>query len=114
MLIIPAIDIKEGQCVRLQAGTYGRGYCVLKCTGNDGRKWISQGARRLHLVDLDGAIQGGPVNGSAMWKIVSEVDGEVPLQLGGGVRDLKTIQEYLDIGISNVILGTGRKESAIC
>ena len=70
------------------------------------RKWISQGARRLHLVDLDGAIQGGPVNGSAIRDIVSEVDGEVPVQLGGGVRDLKTIQEYLDIGISNVVLGT--------
>ena len=106
MLIIPAIDIKEGQCVRLKQGLMEEVTVYSNAPATMARKWISQGARRLHLVDLDGAVQGRPVNGSAIRDIVSEVDGKVPVQLGGGVRDLKTIQEYLDIGISNVVLGT--------
>jgi len=106
MLLIPAIDLKDGQCVRLQQGDMN----VSTTFGEDpaamARRWLDAGARRLHLVDLNGAFAGKPVNEGAIRAIVREVGDEIPIQLGGGIRDLDTIERYLDDGISYVIIGT--------
>jgi len=105
MLIIPAIDIKDGQCVRLEQGRMDRDTVY----GDDpvavARRWVEAGARRLHLVDLNGATQGKPVNIEVVKAIAAACPG-VPLQVGGGIRDEDTIQLYLDAGVSFVILGT--------
>lgn len=106
MLLIPAIDLKDGQCVRLKQGdmdqstTFGDNPAVMA------RKWLNAGARRLHLVDLNGAFAGQPKNLAAIKAILKEVDGEIPVQLGGGIRDLDTIESYLDAGLKYVIIGT--------
>ncbi|MGM0501560.1 MAG: 1-(5-phosphoribosyl)-5-[(5-phosphoribosylamino)methylideneamino]imidazole-4-carboxamide isomerase [Bacillota bacterium] len=103
MEIIPAIDIKDGECVRLYKGdfeqktVYGEPAAMAKL-------WSSKGAARLHIVDLDGALDAKPKNLDLISEIVAEV--EIPVQVGGGIRDLKTIQHYLDIGIDRVIIGT--------
>ena len=106
MLLIPAIDLKDGKCVRLQQGDMS----VSTTFGEDpaamARRWLDAGARRLHLVDLNGAFAGKPVNEGAIKAILREVDDEIPVQLGGGIRDLDTIERYLDAGISYVIIGT--------
>jgi phosphoribosylformimino-5-aminoimidazole carboxamide ribotide isomerase len=106
MLLIPAIDLKDGQCVRLRQGDMN----VATNFGDDpaamARRWLDAGARRLHLVDLNGAFAGKPVNEGAVRSILREVGGQVPVQLGGGIRDLDTIERYLDDGISYVIIGT--------
>ena len=106
MLLIPAIDLKDGQCVRLEQGDMN----VSTTFGIDpaamARRWINAGARRLHLVDLNGAFAGRPVNESAIKAILREVGAEIPVQLGGGIRDLDTIERYLDDGISTIIIGT--------
>ena len=106
MLLIPAIDLKDGQCVRLQQGDMS----VSTTFGEDpaamARRWLDAGARRLHLVDLNGAFAGKPVNEGAIKAILREVNDEIPVQLGGGIRDLDTIERYLDAGISYVIIGT--------
>lgn len=106
MLLIPAIDLKDGKCVRLQQGDMS----VSTTFGEDpaamARRWLDAGARRLHLVDLNGAFAGKPVNEGAIKSILREVDDEIPVQLGGGIRDLDTIERYLDAGISYVIIGT--------
>ena len=106
MLLIPAIDLKDGQCVRLQQGDMN----VSTTFGEDpaamARRWLDAGARRLHLVDLNGAFAGKPVNEGAIRAIVREVGDQIPIQLGGGIRDLDTIERYLDDGISYVIIGT--------
>jgi phosphoribosylformimino-5-aminoimidazole carboxamide ribotide isomerase len=106
MLLIPAIDLKDGQCVRLQQGdmsvstTFGDNPAAMA------RRWLDAGARRLHLVDLNGAFAGKPVNELAIKAILLEVGDEIPVQLGGGIRDLDTIERYLDAGISYIIIGT--------
>ena len=106
MLLIPAIDLKDGHCVRLKQGdmdqstTFGEDPAVMA------RKWVSMGARRLHLVDLNGAFAGQPKNEVAIRKILKEVGSEVDVQLGGGIRDLDTIERYLDAGLRYVIIGT--------
>jgi phosphoribosylformimino-5-aminoimidazole carboxamide ribotide isomerase len=106
MLLIPAIDLKDGKCVRLQQGDMN----VATTFGDDpaamARRWLDAGARRLHLVDLNGAFAGKPVNEGAVKAILREVGDEIPVQLGGGIRDLDTIERYLDDGIGFVIIGT--------
>lgn len=106
MLIIPAIDLKDGQCVRLKQGVMEDATVFSENPGAVARHWLDQGARRLHLVDLNGAFAGKPKNESAIRAIVKEIDGSIPIQLGGGIRDLETIERYLDSGITYVIIGT--------
>ena len=106
MLLIPAIDLKDGHCVRLKQGdmdqstTFGEDPAVMS------RNWVTKGARRLHLVDLNGAFAGHPKNEMAIRKILKEVGSEVDVQLGGGIRDLDTIERYLDAGLRYVNIGT--------
>jgi phosphoribosylformimino-5-aminoimidazole carboxamide ribotide isomerase len=111
MLLIPAIDLKDGHCVRLEQGDMS----VSTSFGDDpaamARRWVDAGARRLHLVDLNGAFAGRPVNESAVKAIIKEVGGEIPIQLGGGIRDLDTIERYLDDGLSYIIIGTAAVKS---
>jgi phosphoribosylformimino-5-aminoimidazole carboxamide ribotide isomerase len=105
MWVIPAIDIKDGQCVRLRQGrmddvtVFGRDPVAMA------RHWVELGARRLHLVDLDGAVAGEPRNRDII-AATSAAAGDVPVQVGGGIRDFATIAAYLDAGISFVIVGT--------
>ena len=105
MLIIPAIDIKDGHCVRLKQGDMNDATVFSEDPAAMARHWKEQGAKRLHLVDLNGAVAGKPKNESAIKKII-EVMGDIPVQLGGGIRDLDTIERYLDDGITYVIIGT--------
>jgi phosphoribosylformimino-5-aminoimidazole carboxamide ribotide isomerase len=106
MLIIPAIDLKDGQCVRLEQGRMDKATVFSTDPGEAARQWASKGARRLHVVDLNGAVAGKPRNEEAVKRIVASVDSDVPIQLGGGIRDLETIERYLDDGVSYVIIGT--------
>ena len=106
MLIIPAIDLKDGHCVRLQQGRMDSATVFSEDPVAMARHWSAEGARRLHVVDLNGAFAGKPVNEGAVKAILREVDGEIPVQLGGGIRDLDTIERYLDDGISYVVIGT--------
>jgi phosphoribosylformimino-5-aminoimidazole carboxamide ribotide isomerase len=106
MLLIPAIDLKDGHCVRLQQGDMNASTTFGEDPAAMARRWLDAGARRLHLVDLNGAFAGKPVNEAAVKSILAEVDGRIPVQLGGGIRDLDTIERYLDDGISAVIIGT--------
>ena len=105
-LIIPAIDLKDGQCVRLRQGEMEGATVFSDDPTAMARHWLAQGARRLHLVDLNGAFAGKPKNEAAVRSIVEAVGSEIPVQLGGGIRDLETIERYLDLGISYVIIGT--------
>src|ERR1043166_9079920 len=106
MLIIPAIDLKDGHCVRLKQGAMQDATVFSEDPAAMARHWIEQGARRLHLVDLNGAFAGKPKNEDAIKAIVEAVGDAIPVQLGGGIRDLDTIERYLDDGISYVIVGT--------
>lgn len=106
MLLIPAIDLKDGHCVRLRQGDLGDATVFSEEPAAMAAQWLDQGARRLHLVDLNGAVAGTPKNQAAIKAILAEVDDEIPVQIGGGIRDLNTIERYLDIGISYVIIGT--------
>ena len=106
MLIIPAIDLKDGQCVRLKQGLMEDATVFNNSPAAQAQAWLDQGARRLHLVDLNGAFAGKPVNDDAVRSILEVVDERIPVQLGGGIRDLDTIERYLDLGISYVIIGT--------
>ncbi|MBX3612000.1 MAG: 1-(5-phosphoribosyl)-5-[(5-phosphoribosylamino)methylideneamino]imidazole-4-carboxamide isomerase [Burkholderiaceae bacterium] len=106
MLLIPAIDLKDGRCVRLKQGDMNAETVFSDDPGAVARHWVEQGARRIHLVDLNGAVAGRPRNEAAIRTIVDAVGGNVPVQLGGGIRDLDTIERYLDDGISYVIIGT--------
>ena len=106
MLLIPAIDLKDGKCVRLEQGdmkaatTFGDNPAAMA------RRWLAAGARRLHLVDLNGAFAGKPQNFSAIRAILKAVGDDIPVQLGGGIRDLDTIEKYIDGGLRYVIIGT--------
>ena len=106
MLIIPAIDLKDGQCVRLKQGVMEDATVFSENPGAMARHWLDQGARRLHLVDLNGAFAGRPKNELAIRAIVEAIGDEIPTQLGGGIRDLETIERYLDDGITYIIIGT--------
>lgn len=106
MLLIPAIDLKDGQCVRLKQGDMDQATIFSEDPAAMARKWVDLGARRLHLVDLNGAFAGKPKNLEAIEAILDEVGDEIPVQLGGGIRSLETIEKYLDAGLSYVIIGT--------
>lgn len=105
MLLIPAIDLKDGQCVRLKQGDMDQS-TTFGDPAEMARRWLDAGARRLHLVDLNGAFAGQPKNLAAIKAILKEVGGEIPVQLGGGIRDLDTIERYIDIGMEYIIIGT--------
>ena len=106
MLIIPAIDLKDGQCVRLKQGLMEQATVFSDSPAEMASHWVAQGARRLHLVDLNGAFAGKPKNESAIKAILKVVGDDIPVQLGGGIRDLDTIERCLDDGLSYVIIGT--------
>lgn len=106
MLIIPAIDLKDGKCVRLKQGVMNDATVFSDDPGATAANWLKLGARRLHVVDLNGAVAGRPKNGQAIKAIVRTVGDKMPIQLGGGIRDLDTIERYLDSGISYIIIGT--------
>lgn len=106
MLIIPAIDLKDGHCVRLRQGLMEDATVFSEEPAAMAAHWLEKGARRLHLVDLNGAFAGKPKNLDAIKGILKAVNGEIPVQLGGGIRSLDTIEQYLDAGIDYVIIGT--------
>jgi phosphoribosylformimino-5-aminoimidazole carboxamide ribotide isomerase len=106
MLLIPAIDLKDGKCVRLEQGDMQSATTFGDKPAAMARRWLDAGARRLHLVDLNGAFAGRPVNEGAVKAILREVGEQIPVQLGGGIRDLDTIERYLDDGLSYIIIGT--------
>jgi phosphoribosylformimino-5-aminoimidazole carboxamide ribotide isomerase len=106
MVIIPAIDIKEGRCVRLKQGDMSDATVFSEDPVAMAQHWLAQGARRLHVVDLNGAAAGKPRNEAVIRRILDAVGGELPVQLGGGIRDLDTIERYLDHGVAHVIIGT--------
>ena len=111
MLLIPAIDLKDGRCVRLKQGDMNDSTTFGEDPAAMARRWVDAGGRRLHLVDLNGAFAGKPVNEAAIKAIIKEVGDEIPVQLGGGIRDLDTIERYLDDGLSYVIIGTAAVKS---
>ncbi|CAM5487217.1 1-(5-phosphoribosyl)-5-[(5-phosphoribosylamino)methylideneamino]imidazole-4-carboxamide isomerase [Eoetvoesiella caeni] len=106
MLLIPAIDLKDGQCVRLRQGDLDDATIFSEDPAAMAAQWVEQGARRLHLVDLNGAVAGTPKNQAAIKSILQALNDEIPVQIGGGIRDLNTIEKYLDIGLTYVIIGT--------
>jgi phosphoribosylformimino-5-aminoimidazole carboxamide ribotide isomerase len=104
MLILPAIDLRGGKCVRLRQGDYSQETVFGDDPVGMARRWVSEGARALHLVDLDGAKAGKPVNGPVVRRIVEAVD--VPCQVGGGLRTDADIEAALEMGVARVVLGT--------
>jgi phosphoribosylformimino-5-aminoimidazole carboxamide ribotide isomerase len=106
MLLIPAIDLKDGRCVRLRQGDLDDATIFSEDPAAIAAQWFEQGARRLHLVDLNGAVAGKPKNEAAIKSIMQALGDAIPVQIGGGIRDLNTIERYLDNGISYVIIGT--------
>lgn len=105
MLLIPAIDLKDGQCVRLRQGLMDDATVFSSDIVAMAERWVNQGARRLHMVDLNGAFEGKPVNGDAVYQ-VRKAYPDLPIQIGGGIRDLATIEAYLNAGVSYCIIGT--------
>ena len=106
MLLIPAIDLKDGHCVRLRQGIMEDATVFSDNPVKVAAHWRDKGARRLHLVDLNGAFAGKPKNLAVVRDILAEVGTDMPVQLGGGIRDLDTIEKYLDMGLRYVIVGT--------
>ena len=106
MLLIPAIDLKDGNCVRLEQGDMDKATIFSQDPAAMAKHWVAQGARRLHLVDLNGAFAGKPKNESAIKSILAAVGSDIPVQLGGGIRDLETIERLLDDGLETIIIGT--------
>jgi phosphoribosylformimino-5-aminoimidazole carboxamide ribotide isomerase len=105
MLLIPAIDLKDGKCVRLRQGRMEDETIFADDPMEMAQRWVDAGARRLHLIDLNGAFAGRPVNADVIRRI-AEAFPEVPIQVGGGIRDEDTVQLYLDAGVQYVIIGT--------
>jgi phosphoribosylformimino-5-aminoimidazole carboxamide ribotide isomerase len=105
MLLIPAIDLKEGKCVRLRQGRMDDSTVFSDDPVAMAGRWVEAGARRLHIVDLDGAFKGQPVNRDVI-NDITEAYPDLPIQVGGGIRDEETIQGYLDAGVQYVIIGT--------
>jgi phosphoribosylformimino-5-aminoimidazole carboxamide ribotide isomerase len=106
MLMIPAIDLKNGQCVRLKQGDMNQATVFGKDAGAMAAHWLAQGARRLHVVDLDGAFAGKPSNITAIQAILAAVGHKIPVQLGGGIRSMAAIEGWLNLGLKDVIIGT--------
>jgi len=111
MLLIPAIDLKDGHCVRLKQGDMDQATTFSEDPAQMALNWVDKGARRLHLVDLNGAFAGKPQNNSAIKSILKAVGDDIPVQLGGGIRDLDTIEKYIDAGLRYVIIGTAAVKS---
>ena len=111
MLLIPAIDLKDGHCVRLIQGDMKQATTFSKDPAQMALDWVAKGARRLHLVDLNGAFAGKPQNNAAIKAILRAVGDDIPVQLGGGIRDLDTIEKYIDAGMRYVIIGTAAVKS---
>jgi len=105
MLIIPAIDLKDGQCVRLRQGLMDDTTVFSDDPSEMAAKWVSEGARRLHLVDLNGAFEGKPINAESVNQITKTFP-DLPVQIGGGIRDLNIANTYIEAGISYLIIGT--------
>ncbi len=105
MLVIPAIDLKDGKCVRLRQGKMDDETVYSADPLSIAQQWVDAGARRLHVVDLDGAVAGKPVNAPIIHRI-AEAFPDLPIQVGGGIRDEDTIQAYLGVGVQYVIIGT--------
>jgi phosphoribosylformimino-5-aminoimidazole carboxamide ribotide isomerase len=111
MLLIPAIDLKDGKCVRLRQGDMSDATVFSEDPVAMARHWLAQGARRLHVVDLNGARSGRPVNEAVVKRIIAAVGDDIPVQLGGGIRDLDTIERYIDDGVAFVVIGTAAVKS---
>jgi phosphoribosylformimino-5-aminoimidazole carboxamide ribotide isomerase len=111
MILIPAIDLKDGQCVRLKQGNMDQSTVFGEDPTEMALRWVEQGARRLHLVDLNGAFAGKPQNYNAIKSILQAVGDDIPVQLGGGIRDLDTIEKYVDGGMRYIIIGTAAVKS---
>jgi len=109
MIVIPAIDLKDGRCVRLEQGLMERDTVYSENPAATARRWQEEGGELLHIVDLDGAFAGVPKNRAAIEQIVAAID--IPAQLGGGIRDLATIEAYLNLGLSRVIIGTAAQRN---
>jgi len=105
VLIIPAIDLKDGRCVRLKQGDMATATVFSEDPVAMAKHWAAQGAKRLHVVDLNGAVAGKPKNEKVIRQIIAAA-GEMEIELGGGIRDLDTIESYLDAGVSFVVIGT--------
>jgi len=106
VLIIPAIDLKDGRCVRLKQGDMASATVFSEDPVAMAKHWAAQGARRLHIVDLNGAVAGRPKNEKVIRAMISAVGDAMPIQLGGGIRDLDTIESYIDAGVAFVVIGT--------
>ena len=104
MILIPAIDIKGGKCVRLRQGAMDQATVYAQDPVSAAHRWVEEGASRIHLVDLDGAVAGAPGNLAAIKSILSRV--KVPAQVGGGIRKMETLKEYIEAGAAAVVLGT--------
>jgi phosphoribosylformimino-5-aminoimidazole carboxamide ribotide isomerase len=104
MIVIPAVDLKDGRCVRLSQGRMDQESVYSEDPVQMARHWESKGAERLHVVDLNGAVQGRPFHSSLIKEIVRSV--RIPVEVGGGIRDFETIEDYLSSGVKWVILGT--------
>jgi phosphoribosylformimino-5-aminoimidazole carboxamide ribotide isomerase len=109
MIVIPAIDLKEGKCVRLEQGLMNKDTVFNDNPAAQARAWQDQGAEMLHIVDLDGAFAGEPKNRAAIEAIVGAIT--IPSQLGGGIRDIATIEAYLALGLTRVIIGTAAQRN---
>ena len=106
MLIIPAIDLKDGRCVRLKQGDMSTATVFSDDPVAMAKHWAAQGAKRLHIVDLNGAVAGRPKNEKVIREMIAAVGDKVAIQLGGGIRDLDAIESYIDAGVTYVIVGT--------
>jgi phosphoribosylformimino-5-aminoimidazole carboxamide ribotide isomerase len=106
VLIIPAIDLKDGRCVRLQQGKMDTATVFSDDPVAMARHWAAQGAKRLHVVDLNGAIAGRPKNEKVIREMIKAVGDQMAIELGGGIRDLDTIESYIDAGVGFVVIGT--------
>jgi phosphoribosylformimino-5-aminoimidazole carboxamide ribotide isomerase len=106
VLIIPAIDLKDGRCVRLKQGDMSTATVFSDDPVAMAKHWAAQGAKRLHVVDLNGAVAGRPKNEKVIRDIIKAVGDKLPIELGGGIRDLDTIESYLDAGVTWAVIGT--------
>lgn len=112
MMVIPAIDLKEGRCVRLRQGDMNQETAYSRDPAAVARQWEQLGASRLHVVDLNGAVNGTPENMDHVRAIAKAVS--IPIQVGGGIRSLDTVKAYVDQGVSHVVMGTAVLENAAC
>lgn len=105
MLLIPAIDIKDGKCVRLRQGDMNQSTIFSNDPVAIANRWVEQGARRIHIVDLDGALRGEPVNADVI-HVIAENHPDIPIQVGGGIRNEDTVDVYIQAGVRYIIIGT--------